>query len=203
MQLRIHVVLIAALFVSGGFAYADAPKPLPSVTEFSFHHDHIIGTSLDVWLLAATKADAEAAERAILDEIERLRLVFSTFDPKSEISLLNRATGPTPVSADMIDVLREYEAWNRRSGGAFNGQLGELVQTWTDAEKAGAQPAADKLARIVRQISRPGWEIDSANHTVTRLTDQPLNLNSIAKGCIIQKAAAAALAKVPSVQGLL
>jgi thiamine biosynthesis lipoprotein len=38
---------------------------------------------------------------------------------------------------------------------------------------------------------------------VTRLTDVPLNLNSIAKGYIIQKASAAARATIASLQGLL
>src|SRR5262249_6862212 len=42
-----------------------------------------------------------------------------------------------------------------------------------------------------------------ANQSVTRLTDQPLNLNSIGKGYIIQKAATAARSKVPALQGLL
>src|SRR6266851_5797233 len=121
-----HIVLIVALFGCGGLggvARADSPKPPPTVTVYSLHHDHIIGTSLDVWLLTSTKADAEAAEQAILDDVERLRLVFSTFDPKSEISLLNHSTGRTPASAEMIEVLRDYETWQRRSGGAFNGQL--------------------------------------------------------------------------------
>jgi thiamine biosynthesis lipoprotein ApbE len=171
--------------------------------EFSFHYDHILGTSLDIRLVAPSAADAQKAEQAILDEIERLRLVFSTYDPKSEISLLNRSSGPTAASAEMIEVLREYESWQRRSAGAFNGQLGELIRTWAAAEKAGAEPSAEKLARIVRTVNRPGWEIDAANHTVTRITDQPLDLNSIGKGSIIQKSAAAARAKVPALQGLL
>src|SRR5262249_39168578 len=139
------------------------------VGEFSFHYDHILGTSLDVWLVAPSAADAEKAEQAILDEIERLRLIFSTYDPKSEISHLNRSSGPTAASAEMIEVLREYESWQRRSAGAFNGQLGELVRTWAAAEKAGDEPSAETLSGIVRTVNRPGWEIDQANQSVTRL----------------------------------
>jgi thiamine biosynthesis lipoprotein ApbE len=103
----------------------------------------------------------------------------------------------------MIEVLRAYEVWQQRSHGAFNGQLGELVRVWRLAEKTGVEPDAATLQPIVSRISQPGWAIDDANHTVTRLTDQPLNLNSIAKGYIIQKAAAAARSQVPSLQGLL
>src|SRR5262249_25826172 len=69
--------------------------------------------------------------------------------------------------------------------------------------KAGDEPSAETLSGIVRTVNRPGWEIDQANQSVTRLTDQPLNLNSIGKGYIIQKAATAARSKVPALQGLL
>ena len=108
---------LAVLIACAGFAHAGEKKP---AAEFSFHHDHVLGTSLDVWLVAPSAADAEKAEQAILEEIERLRLVFSTFDPKSEISLLNRSAGPTPASMEMIEVLREYEVAQRRSSGAFH-----------------------------------------------------------------------------------
>src|SRR5262249_16967809 len=133
----------------------------------------------------------------------RLRQIFSTYDPESELSRLNRTREPMVVSTDMIAVLRQYEAWQSRSHGAFSGQLGELVQVWKDAEKAQREPEAAALSRIWLQLCEPGWRIDEANRTVTRLTDQPLNLNSIAKGYIIQQAAAVAREKAPSLQGLL
>jgi thiamine biosynthesis lipoprotein ApbE len=195
--------LASVLVLVGGIGWlADAGDP-PPVTEYSFHHDHVIGTSLDLWVSAANERDAEAAEQAVLAEIERLRLVFSTYDAGSEVSRLNRATGPVPASPEMLEVLRAYEHWRAKSGGAFNGQLGALVRTWKDAAKAGREPDAGVLSDIVRQINQPGWAIDEANQTVTRLTSQPLDLNAIAKGTIIRKAADAVRVKVPSLRGLL
>jgi thiamine biosynthesis lipoprotein ApbE len=187
------------------FVAAGGPAPRatqPEWKEFCFRHDHVIGTSLDLWVVAPGAAEAEGAEQAVLDEIERLRLVFSTYDPQSEISRLNRATGPVPASPEMLEVLGEYEVWQSRSRGAFNGQLGELVRAWKDAEKTGAEPSPGVLADIVRELNRPGWKIDEGARSVTRLTRQSLNLNAIAKGYIIRKAAAAARAKA-TVRGLL
>jgi thiamine biosynthesis lipoprotein ApbE len=170
---------------------------------FYFHHDHVIGTSLDVWVVVSDEHSADVAEQAILTEIERLRKIFSTFDANSEISVLNRTSGPVPASADMLNVLRLYEVFQQRSHGAFNGQLGDVINTWKAAEKAGAEPDPLVLESLVQQISRPGWSIDEYNDTVTRLTTQPLNLNSIAKGYIIQKATEAARAAAPAMAGLL
>ena len=68
-----------------------AATPRSAPKEFSFHHDHIIGTSLDLWVRTQTESEAEVCEQAILAEIERLRLIFSTYDSQSEISRFNRA----------------------------------------------------------------------------------------------------------------
>jgi len=177
--------------------------PARTLEEFYFHHDHVIGTSLDVWAVAPDETAATACETAILDEIERLRRIFSLYDADSELSRLNRAGGPVPASPEMVEVLTAYEAFQQRSYGAFNGQLGELVRLWKAAEQTGVEPDSATLQPIVREINQPGWRTDEAHRTVTRLTSQPLNLNSIAKGYIIQKAAAAARARVPALRGLL
>jgi thiamine biosynthesis lipoprotein ApbE len=199
--------LAAALLIcasAGWLALAQSQDRLPTrsgVSEFYFHHDHIIGTSLDVWAVAPNETSALACERVIREEIERLRCIFSTFDPDSEISRLNRTNRPTSASPEMLEVFQLYEAMQLRSHGAFNGQLGELVRLWRAAEKTGVEPDAAELDRIIQEINKPGWRIDGG--MVTRLTTQPLNLNSIAKGYIIQKAAAAARARVPGLGGLL
>ena len=182
-------------------AVAWLPAARPPHAEFSFHRDHVLGTSFDLWVHAPSAADAEAAERAALDEIERLRLVLSTYDPASEVCQLNRATGPVAASPEMLEVLKAYETWEARSGGAFSGRVGELVRVWKDGEKADREPDAPTLQRIVDQLKRPGWTI--RNGIVTRLTDQPLNLNAIGKGYIIGRALAAIRAKVPSASAAL
>ncbi|HZZ81083.1 MAG TPA: DUF2271 domain-containing protein [Gemmataceae bacterium] len=172
-----------------------------AVSEFYLHHDHVIGTSLDVWVTAHDEAAADAAESAILAEIERLRKIFSLYDTDSELSRLNRTREPMVVSSEMIEVLKLYDAFHVRTHGAFNGQLGELVRVWKEAERTQLEPDDATLSKIVQQLRQTPWQIDEANRTVTRLTDQPLNLNSIAKGYIIQKAAAAV--KSASIEGLL
>ncbi len=197
-----HFRLLTVLLACAGGAWLTA-QPAAPAAEYFFHHDHVIGTSLDLHVITATEADAAACEQAVLAEIERLRQIFSTYDPASEINRLNRVGVPVPISADMLAVLREYDNRQRLSHGAFNGQLGELVRVWKNAEQEGQEPDAATLARIVEQINRPGWEVDAARRTVTRLTDQPLNLNSVARGYIIQRAATAARTRVPALRGLL
>lgn len=196
--------LLGCWFVVFSSSPADARKN--PYREFYFHHDHVIGTSLDVWLITTDESAAAAAESAILGEIERLRKVFSLYDESSGLSRLNRTRSAMVASRDMIDVLQQYEVWQRRSHGAFSGQVGALVRVWKEAEKNQQDPDAATLNDIVHRLRQPGWKIERAEDgcmSVTRLTDQPLDLNAIAKGYIIQKAAEAARARISSLQGLL
>jgi len=197
---------LAGAFAVGAAPLSAADRPASDnqpITEFSFHRDHIIGTSFDVWLQAARQEDADRCEQAMLGEIERLRQIFSTYDPTSEISWLNRTSGPTSVSADMMAVLREYEFWGVRSSGALSAQVGGFANAWKEAQAAGEMPSDAWLADMAEQARRPGWEIDETRQIFRRLTDQPLNLNSIAKGYIIQKAALAARTAAPSLRAML
>lgn len=188
-----------------GRAIAEPISPIKEETqaEFAFHHDNILGTSLDLVVVVPDVRTAEVCEQAVLAEIERLRQVLSTYDPESEISRLNRATGPCRSSRELIEVLRSYDHWHDKSRGAFNGQLGNLFRIWKEAEAKGVPPSDATLTALVREINRPAWRIDAASGTVERLTTQPLNLNSIGKGYIIGRAAAAAQRRTPQASGLL
>lgn len=192
--------LLAGLLIVLPLRLARSAEP-PQV--FPFHHEGVLGTSLDLQVQAPDAQQAAAVETAILDEIERLRKILSTYDETSEISRVNASTDPVPCSPELLDVLAFYDYWTAKSRGAYNGHLGELIGVWKAAEKAGAPPPAATLLPIVRSLALPGWKLDRAAHTVTRLTTGTLDVNSLGKGFIISKAVVAARAKAPAIQGIL
>jgi thiamine biosynthesis lipoprotein ApbE len=195
-------VLKTGLVVVGaavpGISSSATPASPPST---SFHFDHVLGTSLDVWIVGTH--DRERIENVVLAEIERLRCIFSTFDPNSELSRLNRASGPVSVSPELFEVLLTYRTWEERTRGALNSQLGDLVRLWQEAGRNNVEPDSAEVARIVRQIQARGWALLTEQRLVARRGGRDLNLNSVAKGTIIQKAAAAVRARCPEVTGLL
>ncbi|MDY3559435.1 DUF2271 domain-containing protein [Gemmata sp. JC673] len=204
---RVFLLLAAvAVCVAPGGHGADTrarAADAPNVSEFEFHRDHVIGTSLDLCVVAPDEPTAEAAELTVLNEIERLRTILSTYDATTEISKVNRTREPVPVSHELIEVLRAYEQWQLKSGGAFHGQVGDLVRVWKEGERAGRVPEAVVLDRIAADLKRPGFKLDTDARTATRLTDQPLNLNAVGKGYIIAKAADAVRKAHPAVTALL
>ena len=193
---------LAFSFVAfSGFAGSIGRGADPEV--FQFHHEGVLGTSLDLQVNAADAAQAGAVETAVLEEIERLRKILSTYDPESEISHFNTSTGPVKCSPELLDVLGYYDFWNFKSAGAYNGHLGDLIAAWKGAEKAGALPDAATLQRIVRALPQAGWKLDRAAGTAARLPGGALAIDSLGKGYIISKAAVAARAKAPGVPGFL
>ena len=154
-------------------------------------------------MVSPAKADADVAEKAVLDEVERLRKILSSYDPAAELAKLNPPplNQPVPASAELIDVLKQYDTWNKRTGGAYNGHLGELIALWKDAEKKNTLPTDAELAPVVQRLREPAWQIDESAKTVKRVSAQPINVDSLGKGYIIGKAVAAARAK--AIKGLM
>jgi FAD:protein FMN transferase len=205
--LLLAAALLAAVAPSGrgaGTELVIIPTTRPAgAGEYRFHRDPVLGTSMDLIVVIGSEDKAQAFEAAVLAEIDRVAKIISTYDPASEVSHLTVTDGPKPASRELLDVLGDYDTWRIRSGGAYNGQLGALIQTWKDAEKAGKVPDDATLAQRVREISQPAWRADPIGGKVTRLTDTPFNLNSLGKGFIIDKALAAARAKVPEAIGAM
>jgi thiamine biosynthesis lipoprotein len=206
MRTVVAASLLAA--IAGLIAFPVSPRnesaasatESPSIREFHAYHEHVIGTSLELYLVARSEQAAGAAEDAALAEIERLRQIFSLYDASSELSQLNRTREAMTVSPEMIEVLRLYAEWHERTGGVLHSQVGGLVDLWKQAERNQREPAPAHLAEVAEQLRKPGWKIEG--NQVMRLNDQPLNLNAIAKGYIVQKAALAAQ-RTPGVEGVL
>ena len=163
----------------------------------------MLGTSLDLQVRAVDEAEAAIFESTALAEIERLRKILSTYDPESEISHFSTSTGTVKCSPELLDVLGFYDLWNAKSAGAYHGHLGELIAAWKGAEKTGTPPDDATLQRIVRTLTQPGWKIDRTAGTATRFPGGAITIDSLGKGYIISKVAAAIRTKLPAVQGFL
>lgn len=190
-------ILLAAIVLATSASRATEPDV------FQFHHENVLGTSLDLQVRAADAAQAALVETTALAEIERLRLILSTYEPASEINRFNASSAPMKVSPELLEVLGFYDFWNVKSGAVYNGHLGDLIGAWKAAEKSGGAPTAAALQPIVRALGQPAWKLDRGAGTATRLPGGALTIDSLGKGYILSKAAAAIRAKVPAAQGFL
>ena len=175
-----------------------------SAEKFTFNHEHILGTSLEIQVEAASLAAATAAEGRVLTEIDRLSKVFSTYESDSEFSRWQSRTGiATPVSPELLQGLAASDRYRTLSHGAFHPAVQSLTQVWQHAEKRQQLPTTAELQTAVALVQRPQWTLDTTTSSATRLVDGPLSLNAIAKGGIVDAACQAALPKSGEVTGLV
>jgi len=171
---------------------------------FTFHHENVLGTSLEIQVDAESASIAAQAEASVLREIQRLSGVFSSYDATSEFSRWQQAVGvPTKLSPELIEVLAKSDHWQAASKGAFNPAIEAVSRIWKQAADSQIPPSPEQLNSAVRQMQARHWKLDVAAGEATRLTDCRLNLNSIAKGAIVDRVCETALKNVASLHGLM
>nr|WP_246580407.1 FAD:protein FMN transferase [Deinococcus aestuarii] len=165
-------------------------------------YERVLGTELEVQVVADTRARAEEAERAALDEIDRLTLVLNRFDPASELRRWQTRPGErVALSPDLLHVLRAADRWREATGGAFHPGADAFGVLWKRAEETGRVPDDGELAELARRLWDPPWTLHP-DGTATLHADHPLGLNALAKGYVVDRAAEAALA-CPGVRAVL
>ena len=155
-------------------------------------YERLLGTEVELQIVAGTAAQAQEAEQAALTEIERLTLILNRFDPDSELSRWQATPTPhTPLSLDLLNVLRLTDHWNTQSGGALHPGADAFGALWKHATFSGYPPTPSTLARQVSALRAEPW-ILHPNGSGTLLARYPIGLNALAKGYIVDCAASVA-----------
>ncbi|MFC4639469.1 FAD:protein FMN transferase [Deinococcus hohokamensis] len=165
-------------------------------------YERLLGTEVELQVVAATRPQAEEAERAALDELERLNAVLSRFDARSQWRrLLARPGEPVPVSSDLQAVMHLSEHWRQVSGGAFHPGADALGALWAAAAGRGHEPDPAELEGVIRAMEPPLWT-PHPDGRVTVHAQVPLGLNALAKGYVVDRMAERAF-ELPGVQAVL
>jgi len=170
---------------------------------FTFRYENVLGTSMDVTVVASSGTTAKAAAAAVLDRIDRDAKILSGYDAASEFSRwFTTRNAPVRVSPELYEVLSLFDTWRARSGGALDASAEAVSRVWKTAASERRVPTDAELAAAVRLVRQPHWRLDPAAHTATHLDDTPIILNSFTKSYIIDRAVKAALSAT-SVRGIV
>lgn len=151
------------------------------------HDFRAMGTEVTV----TAETDEAAVARAVAGTFAAAEQRFSRFRPDSELSALNRATGPVTVSAPLFDALVRARAHVERTGGLFDPAIGAaLVAAGYDRPFA---PGALDRAWTATWCSPAGSFLDvvlePATRTVVRPPHVQLDLGGMIKGATVDAAA--------------
>jgi thiamine biosynthesis lipoprotein len=173
-------------------ASAVAALVLPAQAQdrtWRFHADHVLGTSLDLAVVARTPMAAALAIDAARTEIARLDRVLSAWRSDSELMALNASVSMT-VSPDLFAVIGLCEKTRGITGGAYSARIGRLLETCKDS------------AALAARIETANLHLDARRRTISRPDDVIFAMDGLAKGYIIDRALAAARC-VPGVDGVM
>lgn len=173
-----------------------APRRWPwrrRARRFASHYERVLGTSLELQVVAPDERVARRVEGAALAEIDRLEAILSGWSATSELARWQGTHDvDVPVSPELAEVLDAAAAWRARTGGAFDPGAQAVVDLLRDGDAAPASPSADAVRALLDALRRPLWSVDRARGVARRLTRLPVSLDAIAKGYVVHRAAAAA-----------
>lgn len=170
---------------------------------YVFQYENVLGTSLEIKVVASSAAQSEKTEQAVLAEIDRESHILSSWDPDSEFSRWFRTMGqPVPVSPELFEVLSLFDQWRGLTHGALDASAETITRVWKQAAAKKRLPSQAELDAAVVGVRRVHWQLDPVNHTATHTSDAPLALNSFVKSYIAGRAAETALGS-SGAQGLV
>jgi thiamine biosynthesis lipoprotein ApbE len=179
------------------------PQASPGAQQgiLSAHFDYMLGTSMDLKIIANTFEIAEKTEQVILDEIKRLSNILGSFDTSTEFSLWQKTINEAvPVSEELHAVLTSFDVWNEKTNGVIQSAAEEVNQLWKSAEVENKLPSKDQLDEVASKANQAHWELGEG--TAKHVTDAALRLHSFAKSFIMDFASEKAL-KVIGAEGLV
>jgi thiamine biosynthesis lipoprotein ApbE len=192
--LKSTVLLMAILLVApcwGGSSTAPSRDQT-----FVYQYENVLGTSLEIKVVASTPEQSEKAESAVLAEIDRESHILSSWDPDSEFTSWFRTMGqPVRISPELFEVLSLFDKWRGLTQGALDASAETITRVWKQAAAEKRLPSQFELDGAVASVRRTHWQLDAANRTATHTSDAPLALNSFVKSYIAGRAAETALAK--------
>jgi thiamine biosynthesis lipoprotein len=157
-----------------------------------------MGAQFKLVFYAADQASANRAAEAAFAHVDELNLIFSDYDPDSELSHLSQAA-PTPAAVKLSDPLWRVLARSQElavaSEGAFDITVAPYVRLWRRARRTHELPAADRLEQARAAVGYKHLKLDPQAQAASLLRPHMvLDLGGIAMGYTVD-AVLAVLAK--------
>ena len=148
----------------------------------------IMGTAIAVDLWDEDETQGQALTQAVIDEMQRIDDLMSTYNPGSELSRINAraADKALPVSAELLALIQRALDFSRLTDGAFDITYASVGQYY-DYRK-GIRPNSEQLAQALPAIDYHHVRIDPGDSTIRFLyPGVRIDLGGIAKGYAVDR----------------
>ncbi len=149
-----------------------------------------MGSPLNIVFVAHDSVEAKILSEKCFALVDSFNLIYSDYDPNSELSHLNALAGKGKqnVSPAMLDILLASQKAYQQSKGAYDISIGPLTMVWRKARKTKLFPDSSSVVKARQLIGLSRIRIDSTHHSILMPVEgMRLDLGGIAKGYVAQK----------------
>lgn len=185
-------VVLATLWLGRAAAEGQAAQDESAWNRYEYNELHM-ATRFQIILYAPDQATADQAAVAAFERVAELDLIMNDYNPESELSKFSRqsAGSLTPLSSDLMDILKKGQIVSRKSKGAFDVTIGPMVQLWRQARKTKILPSPEAIAKASSLTGYGKLKLDSRKQRAAlEVSGMKLDLGGIAKGYAADQALA-------------
>jgi thiamine biosynthesis lipoprotein len=140
--------------------------------------------------------NVEDAVNAAFSEIERINLFLNNYDPKSEVSLINKTAGlkEVVISPETLEALMGALFYGGLTDGALDITIGPLLELWgftqEEPTREAAPPSPNELDKTRQLVDFRALRLDAINGTAMLLKrGMWIDAGSFTKGYAVDRAA--------------
>lgn len=175
-------------------ACAGTPAPARRTVEFS---GPTMGATFMVKVVTGPDGlrDEREIGRLIVEDLDRINTLMSTWDPDSELSRFNRwqSLEPFAVSAETFEVFEWARTMEAVTGGALDVTVAPLLDAWGfgPGGRRDRAPSDEEIARLLEGTGLRHVELDAGARTVRKTRpDITCEFSSLAPGYAADRLAA-------------
>ncbi len=159
--------------------------------EWYWGEDAIMGTAVRVQLWHDSPSEGTAAVASVMDEMNRINALMSTYVAQSALSQVNAraASEPVAVTQELFDLLQRAQEFAELTEGAFDITYASVGYLYDYRRKI--KPDAAQREAAIAHIDYRFVSLDAKRREVRFLRDGVrVDLGGIAKGYAVERAAA-------------
>lgn len=152
-------------------------------------HLGLMGTRLEIEIVAESRSEALAASEAALSVLRRVEARLSTWRDDSELARFNSSPVDTPFrpSPELARELQRAFAWRDATRGAFDPCVGALIDLW-DLRGEGRRPSDAEIVEASRQIRPEALSLNLPHDLVRRHASLRIEEGGFGKGAGLELA---------------
>jgi FAD:protein FMN transferase len=180
--------LVIAVVLCGMASRAGVPAGEPALYRQA---RRVMGTFCEIQVYHTDAGAAEQAIKRALDEMERVDRLLSNYDPKSELSAMNKEASVSPfrASPELFGFVKRCREFYAATAGAFDPTVGPLVRAWGFLTQHPAKPTDSEIEAAKAKSGFDKVRLDNHSRTVSYwVAGVEIDPGGIGKGYAVDRA---------------